>query len=517
MQLMIGLDNFGQAVTQKIGFIDKSLFIKEILDNEPVVASVITRPRRFGKTFNLSMLRHFLTPEVIGIPTKDMFKDLKIAQAGSAYMDHQGKYPVIFVTFKSIDDSNFESAYEKIQLLISDVYEQHQYLLDSPKLSEHDKKIYKIILETDAGNNPSLITESLKKLTRFLHLHHGIKPWLLIDEYDTPIQAGYLNKHYDQIVEFMRGMFGSALKGNDYLHRAVITGILRVSKESLFSGVNNLKVYSLLNFEYANCFGFTQSEVDEALKKANLEHLSKDIKSWYNGYTIGDHQIYNPWSIANYIYAKGAVAPYWVNISGSGLIRTSMAAASTEIKEQFELILAGKPIKAMITENMVFSDLTNNSDALWSLLLFSGYLTVIEKNYVGTDLDCLLRTPNYEVHALYKTIINNWFSAPLGQISYQNFLKSLTTGDLNKFIKTLKQFLKESLSHFDVKGHHPEKFYHGFVLGLMVGLSETHIVESNKESGDGRYDVMIIPKDLTKLGLIAAIPAALKKCPITAN
>ncbi|MDF3054592.1 MAG: putative AAA-ATPase [Gammaproteobacteria bacterium] len=508
MSLMIGLDNFGEAVSSQIGFVDKSLFIKEILDNKIAHVSVITRPRRFGKTFNMSMLHHFLADKVGQLETKQLFNHLEIARIdGGAYMEHQGKYPIIFISFKNVDATHFDEACEQLWYLISTVYREHRYLRGSTKLDDSDKKTYEQILDRKIDSK-SALKVALQELCRFLHLHHGKKPWLLIDEYDTPIQAGYLNNHYGDIIDLMRGIFGSVLKGNADLHRAVITGILRISKESLFSGVNNLKIYSLLNAEYATCFGFTQSEVDQVFKKANLEHLASNVKAWYNGYSIGDHQIYNPWSIANCLYAKGETAPYWVGTSSNDLIKKTMALASPEIKEKFELLLAGESIEAVITENMTFSDLTTNGNALWNLLLFSGYLTIVAKQAVNMRFDCSLKTPNHEVDALYRDVICQWFENPFGIEVYRNFLKNLTEGDVDKFISILRRFLKESTSCFDVKGHYPEKFYHGFVLGLIVGLSETHIVESNKESGEGRYDVSITPKDLTKLGLIIEFKVA---------
>lgn len=509
MSLMIGEDNFGAAVTRQIDFVDKTYFIKEILDNDFITASVITRPRRFGKTFNMSTLHHFLASVVYGLKTKGMFDNLAIAQYGPKYMDQQGKYPVVFVSFKSVSDGGFEKAYSKMQVLLSQVYREHEYLLSSDKLSSNDKEMFEIILKRESGDS-SLLESALLDLCSYLYRHHGVKPWLLIDEYDTPIQSGYFHNYYEEIINLMRGILGNALKGNSYLHRAVITGILRISKESLFSGVNNLKIFSLLNLEYASCFGFTESEVDQALRKANLGHLSKEIKSWYNSYHIGNQQIYNPWSLANCINEKGLLQPYWVNTSSNDLIKTAMATADATVKQDFEVLLMGKPIQALITENMVFGDLDNNSDALWSLLLFSGYLTVLEKNQREGEYTYLLQAPNQEVACLYKNVIRGWFNAPLGRQRYRTFLAYLTEGKHSDFFIVLKSFLQESISYFDAKGKHPEKFYHGFVLGLIVSLSDTHTIKSNKESGAGRYDIMVIPKDRTELGLIIEFKVAQK-------
>lgn len=507
MDLIVGLDDFGEAVRSQLNFIDKSLFIKEIIDNKTTHVPVIIRPRRFGKTFNLSMLHYFLAAEVNGLKTQGMFDVLKIAKAGDSYMREQGKYPVIFVSFKSIKEKNFEDAYEKLSILLAEAYREHRYLLTSSQLYEEDKAAFGKILKTEVGNK-AILENALKELTRLLYLHHGVKPWLLIDEYDTPIQSGYLHNYYEPMIDLMRGIFGSALKGNSNIHRAVITGILRIAKENLFSGVNNLKVFSVLNAEYAEHFGFTESEVDAALMAANLKGLSKQVKAWYNGYHIGNYQIYNPWSIANCINEKGLLKPHWVNTSDNLLIKQRMAQADSTLKVQFESILEGKSVEATIDETMVFTALEEDPDLLWSLLLFGGYLTATQIKQVGIKNQCVLTPPNQEVALLWRDIIADWFMGSLGQVRYQYFLQHLVEGKLDVFLEILQKFLLKSASYFDVKGNDPERFYHGFVMGLIVGLSDTHQIHSNKESGYGRYDVMIIPKDLKKLGLILEFKVA---------
>ena len=506
MGLIVGQDNFGAAVSEKLDFVDKSLFIKEIFDKKEVTVSVIVRPRRFGKTFNLSMLHHFLAAEVNGLKTQTLFDNLKIAQAGDGYMKHQGQYPVVFISFKSIKHSDYASSYNNIAKLMSQTYSGYSELLTSPQLSSHQKEIFCSVLEERATE--ASLQSSLLDLTHALYLHHGIKPWLLIDEYDTPIQAGYLNNYYKDIVEFMRGLFGSALKGNANMHRAVVTGILRIAKEDLFSGVNNLKVYSVLDSAYADCFGFTEQEVDAVLNKNNLQHLSADIKTWYNGYYIGNCQIYNPWSIANCIHDKGLLKAYWVNTSDNALIRQTMAHADGALKKEFEAILQGQPVSALIDEGITFADLNKSGDKLWSLLLFAGYLTSIKTEWVDTKSRCLLTASNREVMALYRDIIMDWFSESLGQTKYQALLESLTTGNVTQFLSILQKFLLRSSSYFDVGGEEPERFYHGFIMGLIVSLSDTHHVQSNKESGFGRYDVLLVPKDPHRLGLILEFKVA---------
>jgi hypothetical protein len=508
MGLIVGLDNFGEAIRQKLGFIDKSLFIKEILDNDEITASVIIRPRRFGKTFNLSMLHHFLSPEVYRLKTQGIFDDLKIAQAGDSYMQHQGKYPVIAMTFKSIKHARYEDAYISLASVIQTAYAEHRYLLSDNVLSDDEKRVFEDILWKRASTSD--LTASLLKLSDYLYRYHKVKPWVLIDEYDTPIQAGYLKNYYPEIIELMRSLFGDTLKGNVYMHRAVITGILRIAKENLFSGVNNLKVYSVLNIAYSEHFGFTESEVDEALQKNNLHHLSTDIKAWYNGYHIGHTQIYNPWSIANCIHEKGLLQPYWLNTSDNTLIKQTIAHADALLKMECEKILEGNPVEALVDENITFADLNGSGDKLWTLLLFSGYLTSTRTELAGFEKKCLLQPPNKEIALLYSHVINAWFKESLGQQNYQYLLKSLVAGDVEEFLEILQQFLSESLSYFDVKGNAPEKFYHGFVMGLIVSLSGTHYIHSNKESGRGRYDVLLIPKDVTQLGIIIEFKVAKK-------
>jgi len=505
MSLIVGIDDFGKIIEKKLGFIDKSLFIKEIFDNEQIDVPVIVRPRRFGKTLNLSMLRYFLAAEVNGLKTQGMFDNLNIAAQGDDYMQHQGKYPVIFISFKNVKGADFDEAYGELSKLMSKTYSQHYTLLTSDALHPHEKKIFESILNQTASRENLL--SSLADLSEYLYRHHAIKPWLLIDEYDTPIQTGYLKDYYPDMIAIMRGLLGAALKGNESIHRGVVTGILRIAKENLFSGLNNVKVYSVLDAQYAECFGFTEAEVDKALKENNLAHLSVDIKAWYNGYHIGKSQIYNPWSIANCIDEKGTLGPYWIHTSDNVLIKQTMARADAALKIQFEAILEGKPVETLVDENITFADLNGSGDKLWTLLLFAGYLTSTRTEMAGLEHQCLLSPPNKEVALLYPHIITAWFADSMTDTVYQSLLKDLTEGNLDYFLDTLKTFLFQSASYFDATEKQPEKFYHGFVLGLIISLPKTHIIHSNKESGRGRYDVLLIPKDKTKLGIILEFKA----------
>ncbi|MCD6056470.1 MAG: family ATPase, partial [Gammaproteobacteria bacterium] len=347
------------------------------------------------------------------------------------------------------------------------------------------------------------ISSALLNLTQALYLHHGIRPWLLIDEYDTPIQSSYVYNYYEPMINVMRGLFGSVLKTNPYLDRAVITGILRVAKESLFSGVNNLEIYSLLRYEYGKHFGFTEEEVDQLLTKAGLEESQKEIKDWYNGYQVGNTVVYNPWSVANCIKRKGELQPYWVNTSDNQLIRRILVQSGGTFKEQFELLLQDKPVEQLIDDNTVFGDLALNESAAWSLLLMSGYLKVISQQQTDDGLRCTLAIPNKEVKNLYQQIIKQWLSNGHGIAWYNQFLDHLLTGKIELFEQALKGVMEQIVSSHDT-GRNPETFYHGLMIGLTASLhrSANYEIQSNRESGYGRYDYLIFSRDKSKPTLL---------------
>jgi Predicted AAA-ATPase/PD-(D/E)XK nuclease superfamily len=500
MQLPIGYDFFPAIRRHCLDFVDKSLLIQEILDNVADQVTVITRPRRFGKTLNLSMLHCFLAAEVSDEPTKDLFHGLKIADLGERYWQHQGKYPVILVNFKDIKGASYVKACCELKALLSAIYREHQYLLSSPRLTRDEQEAFHAVLKQEAED--AVIQRSLLDLTYYLYKHHGVRPWLLIDEYDTPIQTAYLCGYYSEMVQLIRGLFSNALKGNPSLERAVITGILRIAKESLFSGLNNVQVYTIFDSTYRSHFGFTEEEVESLLKQSGLSAQSADIRQWYNGYRIGGEVIYNPWSLVNCIREKGLLQPYWVNTSSNDLIRHLLARGDESIKMDLESIIRGESITALIDENMVFGDLEKDRNTLWSLLLFSGYFKLLHVERKGVRRQCELAVPNQEILALYQDVIRGWLSEALGNDQYLLFLLSLTEGRVEEFTHRLQRYLVEIFSVFDISGQNPEKFYHGFVLGMMVSLSETHEVKSNRESGYGRYDVLLIPKDPEQLGLV---------------
>ena len=504
MELPIGFDDFGKVRANNLKFVDKTLFIKEVLDNRHIEVSIITRPRRFGKTLNLSTLHHFLAAEVNQQKTAGMFADLKIAAVDNgAYMQYQGQYPVIFVSFKDAKGNTAQKIFRAIQLVMQKLYRAHNYLLNSAQLSPNDKELFNTFL-TGAADKITL-TKALEILCELLAKHIKKKVFLLIDEYDTPIQSGYLHGYYNEITDFMRGMFGAALKTNPYLDRAVITGILRVAKESLFSGLNNVVVYSLLNPKYSQYFGFTETEVNELLKQANLSEQEPKVRAWYNGYVFGKTVVYNPWSIVNYFVNNGSLQPYWVNTSDNNLIKTLLLESNTEFKAKFELLLREETVTAVIDENVVFGDLKQNNRAIWSLLLMSGYLKSLATTNDMGNIICQCAIPNFEVKTLYCNIIKDWLSNGDGIIWYQNFLTHLLQGDIKEFVADFGQILAQTVSFHDV-AHNPEAFYHGFMLGLAAGVDQKQYeVKSNRESGVGRYDIAIIPKDTLKPAIILEI------------
>ncbi len=504
IKLPVGYDNFRKILDNKLDFVDKSLFIKDVMDDHTTEIALITRPRRFGKTLNLSMLQHFLAAEVHGQLTAGLFDRLKISWIDQGdYLKHQGKYPVISITFKDIKHSHFQDALDSFRLLAQELCREHRYLATSDKLNKDEKELFNQFLNNKLES--SELKNFLKLLSELLFKHHGTKPWLLIDEYDTPIHASYLHGYYNEMMGLMRGLLGAALKTNPYLGRAVITGILRVAKESLFSGLNNLKVFSVLDERYGEYFGFTEDEMSVLLAQAELISHSDEIKKWYNGYLFGQAIVYNPWSVANCLNDRGKLKPYWLNTSDNALIKNLLAQADEDTKVKLESLVRGQPIETIIDEYVAFINFAENPSALWSLLLSSGYLKAISYEPSGAKLKCSLLPPNYEVSLIYSEMVKEWISERIGYDQYDYFIGALLKGNMDDFAEMLKKYLVETISVFDVSGKNSEKFYHGLVLGLISSTMETHTIKSNRESGYGRYDVMIIPKDLTNAQAVSLI------------
>lgn len=495
--LPIGYDDFGDIIERQYYFVDKSLLIRDILDDSSQCI-LITRPRRFGKTLNLSMLQHFFANEVCGLKTDKLFDGLKIMQAGEEYTQHKGKYPVIFVTFKGIADHSFANAYAAFAELMSDLYSEHAYLLSSSHLLPDQKKKFEEILQGTASE--TRVKKAIQSLTKYLYQHHGEDPWLLIDEYDTPIQFAYIHHYYEEMVSFMRNVLGAALKTNKYLNRAVLTGILRVSQESLFSDVNNIEIYSILQYQYAEYFGFTELEVNDLFMRANLPLKLDEVKNWYNGYQIGETTLFNPWSIVHCVKNQGALGAYWVNTSSNQLVRDLFVASGESFKKNLQCLLSGQSIQVAVNERIVFVDLKSKPENVWSLLLMAGYLKVLTREIGHIRSISELTIPNQEILMLYQDIIESWLN--INVIRHDVLLNDLLLGNLDVFEKQLAHLIQQLTSFHDM-AHYPESFYQGFLLGLTASLSPQHyVVKPNRESGLGRYDILILPHDKQKMAIL---------------
>ncbi|PRX16917.1 PD-(D/E)XK nuclease superfamily protein [Orenia metallireducens] len=496
-KLPIGISDFKELIENGHYFVDKSLFIKDIIDEDAKVI-LLPRPRRFGKTLNISMLKYFF--EKSNKNNSYLFDSLKIKELGRSYLDRQGKSPVIFLTFKGVKNTIWEDCLENIKDIISMEYERHAYLLEGNLLSNKERIIYQNIVNLSATKVH--YQKALSKLTLYLERYHGDKAIVLIDEYDQPIQSGYMNGYYEEIINFMRGFLESGLKDNTSLEKGVLTGILRVAKESIFSGLNNLLVSTLLDTKYDNYFGLLETEVEEIFNDYNLNYKLEEIKEWYNGYYFGDKTLYNPWSIINCIYYQGELKPYWINTSGNEIIKDLIINGDSEIKSDIELLIKDQSIEKKIDENIVFGDIDKKSSSLWSFLLLSGYLRASDSERRGARLYCNLEIPNQEVKYIYEEIVLDWFEENITSQKLKLMLEALTNGDIEVFSSVFREFVLNSMSSFDIGGNEPEKVYHAFVLGLLLNLRDSYQVKSNRESGYGRYDVMIIPDKKDKLGII---------------
>jgi hypothetical protein len=507
-KIPIGISNFRELIKENYYFVDKSLLIKEFMDNGAKII-LTPRPRRFGKTLNMSMLKYFFD---INIKEKknilngeleysrNLFEGLKIERE-TEFMKLQGEFPVINISFNSAKFNNFDDTMSRIKSLMSDIYLEHKYLLESSALEEIEKEEFKKVINKKADSE--LVATALGNLAKYLYKHFNKEVMVFIDEYDVPIQEGYIRGFYEEIISFERVMFTDLLKDNDYVKKALVTGILRVAKESIFSGLNNLEVDTMLNTKFSDRFGFTQDEVDGFLSYYNLDDKNASVKEWYNGYIFGEHIIYNPWSVLNYANnSEDGFMPYWINSSANDLIKRLLLKGDSKIKIELEELIAGKTITKAIDENIVMGEVEDSNENIWSFLLLSGYLKVNKKETIDGMRQCELQIPNRECLMFYKNIVKKWFWESMTSERYEELLRTLTTGDIKSFGALFKEFVINNVSYFDVSGKEPEKVYHAFVLGMLVSLADTYEVKSNKESGYGRYDVMIIPRDISRKGII---------------
>ena len=503
-KIALGESDFRSIIENNEYFVDKSLLIKEIFEDSSRII-LIPRPRRFGKTLNLSMIRYFV--ERCDEDRRYLFNNLLIEKEKDI-MKRQGIYPTIYLTFKDEKHDKFEDFQMKLAFFVSEIYKKHYYLYESLTFQVDKDYFDKIINKV---STKAELEMSLKNLSKYLYDYYGEKIIILIDEYDTPIQHSYFSGIYDDTIAFMRNFLSNTLKDNIYLEKALLTGILRVARESIFSGLNNLDVYSILKEGYSDKFGFTEVEIEKMLNDFNIVKEKDEFKRWYNGYLFGNTVIYNPWSTLSYLKDKNEYfMPYWVNTSENKIIKTILAKGSDGLKKSFEELLKGNTIETTIDENIIMADIEANENNVWSFLLLSGYLKVVDKIRKEDEIYYEVAIPNVEVKHMYNKIIKDWASESYVSSEYNEMLKALINFDYEVFEEIFIDYVEKSLSYFDVSGEEPERVYHGFVLGMLVALNNTHYVLSNRESGYGRYDVMVIPKDITKPGIIIEFKRARK-------
>ena len=489
----IGHQDFGQLIQSNCFYIDKTGFVKEWWENQDAV-TLITRPRRFGKTLNMSMLEYFFSIKYAD--KGNLFEGLAIWQE-EAYRQLQGTYPVISLSFANVKESSFPKARKQMCQIITNLYNRYDFLLDGDLLNENEKEIYR---KVSAEMEDYIAVNSLNALADYLTRYYGKKVIILLDEYDTPMQEAYVSGFWGELVEFIRTLFNATFKTNPYLERAVMTGITRVSKESIFSDLNNLAVVTLNSDLYANQFGFTEEEVFAALDEYGMGDKRPEVKAWYDGFAFGrQRDIYNPWSILNYL-KTGKLSAYWANTSSNSLAGKLIREGAPEVKMVMEDLLQGKTYRAVLDEQIVFNQLDYKDSAVWSLLLASGYLradaVVFNKESGKTEYSLALT--NREVRFMFEGMIDEWFREYTP--SYNGFVKALLKGNLREMNRYMNRVALDTFSFFDSgkrpsEANEPERFYHGFVLGLLVDLRRQYTITSNRESGFGRYDVLLEPCD----------------------
>ena len=507
-QVSIGSQSFQDLREEKCYYIDKTRFIKEWWETKDRI-TLITRPRRFGKTLNMNMLECFFSDRYAG--RSDLFEGLDIWE-DEKYRKLQGTYPVINLSFAKIKDSNFTSCCKRMEGILYEVFLKHDYLKGSDKLSEEDKTDFNRVMDTLRLRKESEEVEDvLNMLCRFLYQHTGKKPLIFLDEYDTPMQEAYLQGYWDELVSFIRNLFNATFKTNPYLGRALMTGITRVSRESMFSDLNNLNVCTVAVDQYATAFGFTEEEVFASMDEFEMgsEKEKMGVKNWYDGFTIGNHHdIYNPWSITNFLRQK-VYKTYWVNTSSNGMAGSVLQQADKNVKVLFEQLMQGESIEIEMDDEMIFSQLGKKEEAIWALLLCSGYLkaekvVTPEADGPGRKPIFTLKITNLETKIMFEDLIKGWFGE--NAADYNDFVKALLLGDLDAMNEYMNDITEHVFSYFDTgkkpSKKTPENFYHGFVLGLLVTLRDQYDIKSNRESGFGRYDIRLEPKDKSKDAII---------------
>ena len=497
--IAIGIQDFGDLIQKKYFYIDKTSFLKEWWEKGDSV-TLITRPRRFGKTLNMSMTEQFFSMDYAG--RGDLFEGLFIWRK-EKYRKLQGTYPVISLSFANVKEVNYVNTRERICQLLTNLYVKHSYLKESKVLTDTDRAFFDRILSVDIRDTDA--TLALYQLSDYLYRYYGKKVIILLDEYDTPMQEAYINGFWDELVAFTRSLFNATFKTNPWLERGLMTGITRVSKESIFSDLNNLEVVTTTSDRYETSFGFTEQEVFQALTECGLEQEKEKVKQWYDGFIFGKYKdIYNPWSILNFLDKK-KFTTYWANTSSNSLVGKLIREGDRRIKEKFEILLQGGVICTPVEEQIVYNQLNGNEEAIWSLLLASGYVKALSYENLdlldfGEEQMYELTLTNYEVRRMFEGMVRSWFST--AKADYNDFIKAMLFGDIRAMNAYMNRVALSTFSYFDTgknpSWEEPERFYHGFVLGLMVDLQDRYVITSNRESGFGRYDVMLEPKNPEK-------------------
>ena len=496
----VGVDDF-KKLREQYYFVDKTDFIRQLIDAHSDV-TLITRPRRFGKTLIMSMLDYFFS-----MARKEgsyhLFQGLAIDQAGTKYMKYRGAFPVIFITLKGVQNDTWISMYKSFRLFIQREFQKHDYVLQGKVLKPSEKEFYQRIINLEADEEEYQV--SLLNLSAYLYRYAGVKPIILIDEYDAPIQCAYEHGFYDKAVLYFKSWFNNTLKSNEYMNFAVLTGVLRIAKESIFSGLNNLDVCSVMIDQYSDVFGFTADEVSDIASALQCSHMLPDIQAWYDGYRFGKADIYNPWSVINF-FDKQILADYWVNTSGNAILRQLMKQTDAEQKESLLSLLQGDSVTAVIREGVIYDDIGENPDALYTMLLTTGYLTAIHKQSTFGGQLCRLVIPNREVKDAYRAEVLERMRGRLAASSLLLMMEDLIAGHVAPFSKTLERYIACLVSSYDAANK--ESFYHGFLLGMTALFVPEYVVESNRESGYGRFDIAIFPKDTSKSGVLMEFKAA---------
>ena len=499
LPLPIGISDYRKASTQYY-YVDKTLLIRDFIDERPQV-SLFTRPRRFGKTLNMDMLRVFF--EKSEEDTSVYFQDKKIWECGEEYRRYQGKYPVIYVTFKDVKCETWEATYDMVSKILQNEFQRHSELLDSKRVSTYDKKYFSYVLDGDANENDMAM--SFMNLSRMLHKHHGIEPIIIIDEYDTPIQQGHMKGYYEEVINFMRTLFSGGLKDNPHLSYGFLTGILRVAKESIFSGLNNLKINSILDHRYSEYFGFTSEEVRQMIAYYGVNGKYDELCEWYDGYRFGRTEIFNPWSVIGYFSNECVPRAFWQSTGSNDIIGEILENATPETMENLERLMQGGSFVTHIDTSVIYPQIQNNPSSIYSFLLVTGYLKAVTKDQpFGSDYMCEVALPNKEISYVYSKEILERFESIISPAVAIAIQEAIYTMNVSALQKQIQNFLLQTISSHDTA---KEIFYHGLVLGLCAVMDNRYHITSNREAGTGRYDIQLLPMNKKLPGILIELKA----------